>query len=385
MTRRIVVVRSGALGDVVLTLPAIHVLRRDYPHASIEALGRPEIWRVAGSMVDAAARIEAPMFAGLFSGTLSLELQNWLKGVDLAVAWTTPRGTQRVPAKPAAGYPDPQPVLEMAGVPHVVYACPYPPPGMHSTAWLLSTLPAERVGASPLTSGPLPAGYPAAGLGDPRQWVAERGESSMRVPRTSPPSPLSRSSGEGDWGVRGQSWRLPLTKEERERGHDALARLGVAWPIIMHPGAGSHRKRWPAERFAALGASLVRRGLQVVLIEGPADAEVAAQVQEHAGLPFPVLRDLDTRRLAAALAEAWCFVGNDSGVTHLAGAVGTPTLALFGPTDPASWAPLGNARVLRRCRAQAVRRGQIMVCDDPSCMEAISVDDVLSALASFGC
>jgi ADP-heptose:LPS heptosyltransferase len=153
----------------------------------------------------------------------------------------------------------------------------------------------------------------------------------------------------------------------------------------MHPGAGSHRKRWPAERFAALGASLVRRGLQVVLIEGPADAEVVAQVQEHAGLPFPVLRDLDTRLLAAALAEARCFVGNDSGVTHLAGAVGTPTLALFGPTDPASWAPLGNARVLRRCRAQAVRQGQIMVCDDPSCMEAISVDDVLSALASFGC
>jgi ADP-heptose:LPS heptosyltransferase len=325
VTRRIVVLRSGALGDVVLTLPAIDLLRCEYPDASIEALGRPEIWRVAGSMADAVARIEAPMFAGLFSGALSPELRNWLEGVDLAVAWTAPRG-----------YPDPRPVLEMAGVPHVVYACPYPPPGMHSTTWLLSTLPAERDGAA------------------------------SRDPV-------------------GKAWRLPLTKEEREWGHDALARLGGAQPIIMHPGAGSHRKRWPTERFAALGSALARRGLQVVLIEGPADAGVVAQVQEHADSRFPVLRDLDTRRLAAVLAGARCFVGNDSGVTHLAGVVGVPTLALFGPTDPASWAPLGKAQVLRRCRARTVRQGQIMVCDDPSCVEAITIGDVQSALASLGC
>ena len=363
MTGRIVVLRSGALGDVVLTLPAIHVLRCYYPHASIEALGRPEIWSVAGSMVDAVARIEAPMFAGLFSGMLSRELRNWLEGVDLAVAWTVQ---------------DPRPVLEAAGVPHVVYAYPYPPPGIHSTAWLLGTLPAERDGATPLTSGPLQAGYPC-------QRVAERGESSMRVPRTSPPSPLSRGSGEGGWGVRGQTWRLAPTEEERGWGHDALARLGVTQPIIIHPGAGSHRKRWPAQRFAALGAALAQRGHQVILIEGPADAEVVAKVQEHAAAPFPVLRNLDTRRLAAAITGARCFVGNDSGATHLAGAVGVPTLALFGPTDPVSWAPLGNARVLRRCCTQTVQQGQIMVCDDPSCMEAISIGNVLSALASLGC
>jgi heptosyltransferase III len=356
VTRRIVVLRSGALGDVVLTLPAIHVLRRDYPHASIEALGRPEIWRVAGSMVDAVARIEAPMFAGLFSGTLSPELRDWLEGVDLAVAWTVQ---------------DPRPVLEMAAVPHVVYACPYPPPGVHSTAWLLSTLPAERDSDLWWAAGRAPTrGCPYSRI---RTLVA---------PSPSPPLP---KFGRGGWGVRGQTWRLLLTEKERRCGHDVLTRLGVAQPIIIHPGAGSHRKRWPADRFAALGAALMQRGHQVVLIEGPADAEVVAKVQEHVGSRFPVLRDLDTRRLAAALAEARCFVGNDSGVTHLAGAVGAPTLALFGPTDHASWAPLGNARVLRRCRTQAVWQGQIMVCDDPGCMEAISIGDVLSALASLGC
>ncbi len=317
MTRRIVVLRSGALGDIILTLPAVRVLRCEHPTASIEAVGYPDVWRVAGPMVDGVVRIDAPMFAGLYSGSLTSELRTWLEGVDLIIAWTVQ---------------DPRSVLEAAGVPTVIYASPYPPPGMHATEWLLSTLPTGRA------------------------WIQSV-----------------------------QARRLSLSQEELTEARAALARIGVAHPIILHPGAGSREKRWPADRFATLATELMRRDHQVALVEGPADGEVVADVQQRVMSLLPVVRDLDTRRLAAVLAQARCFVGNDSGVTHLAAAVGAPTLALFGPTDPTSWAPLGNARVLRVCRAHAVHQGQILVCDDPACMEAISVHRALAELASLGC
>ena len=80
------------------------------------------------------------------------------------------------------------------------------------------------------------------------------------------------------------------------------------------------------------------------------------------------------------LSQAACYLGNDSGVTHLAGAVGTPTIALFGPTDPATWKPLGRTTVLRHCTAPSRPIAGIRVCDDPTCLEAITVDEAVSAV-----
>src|SRR5262249_55624769 len=98
-----------------------------------------------------------------------------------------------------------------------------------------------------------------------------------------------------------------------------------------------------AERFAELARSWPQQ--RFLLVEGPADA---ASVAPLTGLPGALLaRGLEPRLLAAVLARASAYVGNDSGVTHLAAAWGAPTLALFGPTLPGVWAPLGRVRVLR--------------------------------------
>jgi ADP-heptose:LPS heptosyltransferase len=79
----------------------------------------------------------------------------------------------------------------------------------------------------------------------------------------------------------------------------------------------------------------------VVLIEGPADADAVSCVLSLLETEPPVARDWSLPRLAAVMVEAALFLGNDSGLTHLAAGVGAPTIALFGPTDPIVWAPLG--------------------------------------------
>jgi len=121
---------------------------------------------------------------------------------------------------------------------------------------------------------------------------------------------------------------------------DGIPRIACAGErenfAAIHPFSGSPRKNWPLERFRALAREL-ERTMPVRWCAGPEDPPLAEAVR------FDDLYDL-----ACWLARAALYVGNDSGVTHLGAAVGTPVLALFGPTDPAVWAPRGpNVRVGR--------------------------------------
>lgn len=105
---------------------------------------------------------------------------------------------------------------------------------------------------------------------------------------------------------------------------------------VIHPFSGSPRKNWPLDRFREF-AHRLERTMPVRWCAGPEDPPLPEAVR------FDDLYDL-----ACWLARASLYVGNDSGITHLAAAVGTPVLALFGPTDPAVWAPRGpNVRVGR--------------------------------------
>jgi heptosyltransferase-3 len=99
---------------------------------------------------------------------------------------------------------------------------------------------------------------------------------------------------------------------------------------VIHPFSGSPRKNWPLEKFRALARQL-ERAMPVRWCAGPEDPP----------LDEPATRIDDLYELARWLAGARLYIGNDSGITHLAAAVGTPVLALFGPTDPAVWAPRG--------------------------------------------
>jgi ADP-heptose:LPS heptosyltransferase len=158
----------------------------------------------------------------------------------------------------------------------------------------------------------------------------------------------------------------------RERGERPVEDV-----VYLHPGVGAPWKRWPAARFAALAERLVDRGYPVALVEGPADEEAVRAMQSLTAHPLPVLRETPLPALAETIAHARLYIGNDSGVTHLAAAAGVPTVALFGPTDPTSWAPRGDVLVLRQCDTRTLQQGQIRVCSDAACMESLTVEAVL--------
>jgi len=120
-------------------------------------------------------------------------------------------------------------------------------------------------------------------------------------------------------------------------------------PVMLHPGSGGRHKIWPLQRWWHLIQWLMGDcGVPVLLSLGPADEVVwpLAASAERAGAHL--ISGVSLPRLAALISRCRLFVGNDSGVTHLAAAVGVPTIAIFGPTSPDVWAPHGkNVQVIQ--------------------------------------
>lgn len=121
--------------------------------------------------------------------------------------------------------------------------------------------------------------------------------------------------------------------------------MGAAWkakPVIIHPGSGGRSKIWPLRKWYALLSRLRAEFSHPVLtVIGPADEHLKPFAEEVQQLGVTVVEEVSLERLAAFLAEAALYIGNDSGVSHLAAAMGIPTIVLFGPTRPETWAPRG--------------------------------------------
>jgi heptosyltransferase-3 len=141
---------------------------------------------------------------------------------------------------------------------------------------------------------------------------------------------------------------ITIPQETFQFAQDYLSReLAVGLPVVMiHPGASGPRKRWPAARFAELVSHLAEQPCSTLLAEGPLDVQSVQEVLSrlHAngmtGVPRVVRVD-PLICLAALIQQCAVYIGNDSGISHLAAATGTPTLAIFTDTDPAIWAPRG--------------------------------------------
>jgi len=294
---RVLLVRAGALGDVLLLRRAVAALRRGGHEPALMAPSTAVAALVGSGPSEVTALLpwEAPATAALLAdGELPSGFQEKLARFDLAVCYTR----------------DPDlPVALGRHVPLVRSHPPLPPPsGPHASEWLL----------------------------EPLSELAEDG----------PVPPLAFSAA------------------ERASARNRLD-IAVGRPAL-HPGSGSPTKNWPRAHFARLAAEWGRAG-PWLLVEGPADREAAAELR---ALPGACVADsLPPRILGALLAEASVFVGNDSGVTHLAAASGAPTLALFGPSDPALWSPVGERVAWLRA--------------DDARLESIPVEQVREALASL--
>jgi len=206
---------------------------------------------------------------------------------------------------------------------------------------------------------------------------------------------------------------LPVTETERATAAQLLGSQGQAGQalIALHPGSGAFApaRRWPAQRFAALADTLIDDGARIVLVGGGEEAELRRAVlnqMQHVASVIDVGGRTALGELAAVLQRCTLFIGNDSGLAHLAGSVGTPVVAIFGPTDPRAWGPYGGAswQPLEGCAngvevlhsgqhaalkaaiacSPCIYRGHTLGtpqgCPDRTCLQRISVEQVLTVV-----
>jgi heptosyltransferase III len=314
LSQRILVMRGGALGDFILGLPALRALRRAFPAAHLELVAPAAVLPLAYPLVDLAIPIERSEMSAFFGeAELPGDLASRYAGLDLAVVWLADQeGLVRRH-------------FERLGTERVLQAPALPPDSrrVHATDYLLGTL-------RPF--------MPTSGSGAPP----------FAVPIVHP------------------------SPDARKRTDDLLRNLGVLAEsvVAIHPGSGGTWKCWPAARFAQVADVLTAHGRRVVLIQGPADEEVVEKVRASMkDEPSAVISGLPIMDLAALLSSCACYLGNDSGVTHLAAAVGVPVVAIFGPTDPAIWGPRGRSVEILR--------------DGSGQLESISVEQVAKAVKSL--
>jgi ADP-heptose:LPS heptosyltransferase len=163
---------------------------------------------------------------------------------------------------------------------------------------------------------------------------------------------------------------MPADLRREARAHLQTCGVSLKRPFaLLHPGSGSRHKCMNPSIWRAVTQALNEQGLPSLLLEGPADRAVMQDLLDHLS-PRPILlRDLPLRLLAGVLTLAGLFVGHDSGVTHLAALLGVPTVALFGPTDPARWAPRGPAvTVLQAQPCHCTSWDMVETCGEKPCL-----------------
>jgi len=179
--------------------------------------------------------------------------------------------------------------------------------------------------------------------------------------------------------------RLATTPEHGPLAERLLEGLGLAGkhPLVgIAPGAAyGPAKRWLPERFAAVADRLIRDdGASILLFGSAGDKQAAESVVRQTSVPVAdIAGQTDLREAIAVMARCDLFISNDSGLMHLAAALGIPTVAIFGSTNPATTGPVGKRSVVVR---REVDCSPCLKTDCPTdfrCMEGISADDVLAA------
>lgn len=276
--QKALVIRGGALGDFLLTLPVLNALREAAPDSRLELLAYPGIAALAktSGAVDEVRSIEYGPLAGFFTrGTiLDPALREYFGSFDLVVSYLY----------------DPDDFfaenLRDTGVRRLIH-------GTHR--------PGENAHAIDQLAAPL------ADLGLPLASRAAR-----------------------------------LTTTPKEGGRNPT--------MALHPGSGSPAKNWPPEHWLALAEQLLQEDdIHLAIAGGEADAEALRVLRRLHGHPRVAFwENLPLPELAARLAAVRFYLGHDTGVSHLAAVVGTPSLLLFGPTEPGVWAPPHeHVRILR--------------------------------------
>jgi heptosyltransferase-2 len=155
------------------------------------------------------------------------------------------------------------------------------------------------------------------------------------------------------------SCSIGLLPDDLQSARQKLNEFGLTHGsyVLILPGSGSARKNWPVENFARL-AERIQLIHRVLIVLGPSDTGLAPSFQ---GRALSIMADLELGEVAGIASEARCFIGNDSGVSHLAAAAGARGLVIFGPTDPKRWCPLGEVKIIQKQPMENLSVDQVWV------------------------
>ena len=329
---RFLVVRLGSLGDIIHTFPAVAALRESFPEARIVWLTHPR-WAFlvqTGNLASEVWTVETRALTSLRDVIRRLRQSSWSAGIDYQGLWKSAmlpffgRVTRRIGFSSAT--------IREFGVP-ILYT--------------------ERVKTSKL-------------------HIAEQnGELSLCA------------------GTQRGTARVSLQIPERDQASvcSLLRAQRLERYVVLSPGGGWRSKCWPAERFGALSRKLRESaGLRCVVNAGPGDNDLAAVLVGSSGGAEPFVYSGNLGELMALLKGAACVVGGDTGPVHLAAALDTPVVALFGPTDPARNGPYfsggatssGQRNIV--LRASGVRTTHAHDSQTHPSMLTITVDEVFDAV-----
>jgi heptosyltransferase-1 len=330
---RFLVVRLGSLGDILHTFPAVAGLRESFPASEIVWLTHPR-WQFlveSSSLASQVWTVETRSWSSVRKTIGRVRQTEWTASIDYQGLWKSASVPFLGGVKRRIGFSSA--AIREAGVP------------------LLYT---DRVRSTA------------------RHIADQNGELSLRAGARN--------------GV--ANFNLQVPPADETAAAECLRGAGIDRYVILSPGGGWRSKCWPPARFGALCEKIRNSlGLRCIVNYGPEENDLAAAVRAASGNADPLLYDGELGPLMALLRRALCIVGGDTGPLHLAVTLGTPVVALFGPTDPARNGPyrqvspgmgLSSEDIVLRAPGVSTthRRG-----DHPHpSMLAIEVDEVFDAV-----
>jgi len=316
----LLIIHQGALGDVVLTFPAIMALRQKFSRIDILCQSQLGNLAVKLGLIDKSYPLEAAYFATLFSEPVDEKIKNIMAGYSTILLFSFAADLK----KSVSQITDSR-----------CFLIPPRPPArvqIHVTESLFKNL--------------FDCGLLETSDSNDKRFTCQ-GKFS---PDTARPIDTSK--------------------------------------ILIHPGSGSIRKRWPLTNFLDLADRLENRGLQPTFVGGPAEPDLIEEIrnQDRQIHTFSELTDL-----VDWLESTSAYIGNDSGVSHLAAFLGIASVIIFGPSDPVRWKPLGpRVQIVHpELDCQSCFEIEPENCAQPECLANASTESVLSAFnqlykANFG-
>jgi len=304
LSTRALIIQPGAIGDCVLTLPVAEYIRKTFKIGTITMLGRSHymLYLPTRSCIDSVRDLDSVDLHRLFVPHKDFELQD---GDPLITVFS--------------GY---QHIFTFLGTAGDDFERNLAYTANCSNSVEVTTLPAKP-----------PADYKNhiikfyidAILESRRNYIKRK--------------PSTRSN------IGKKKYLKPL-KSDPAAGRAILESFGAKGknkPAVIHPGSGGEKKCWHIDNFYLLAEELIDNGESVIFILGPAEQErFNRRIFDRLSLLAPVVLETSLSRTFQILSCAGCFIGNDSGISHIAAESGLPTIACFGPTNPAVYSPIGS-------------------------------------------